>query len=226
MNTISWEKDANGSSAIAKQSKDRKFISPSASASLVKGLMHEVINISASFSEDDVIVFSRLAGISAMDEKSAAFYGLYVSSGIAHGPNYCIRRCSWSRGFGSIEDVLKGFSAQTMFFDFNALPFELREIVERVDSPSKDEYQIFSQPASDGRFIGKHICYFVADDLKDLSCSYSGKSSSNPSVEKLFDGLEIVFDSLSVEGAISPVVDSFRISYAFQHIAEVLTQGC
>lgn len=225
MNTISWERDASGTSAIIKQSRDRKFVSPSASALLIKGLMHEVINISASFFEDDMIVFSRLAGISTIDEKAAAFYGLYVSNGAADGPNYCLRRCSWSRGFGSIEEILRGFSAQTLFFDANDLSFEMREIVELADSPSKDEYQIFSQPSGDVRFAGKNICYFVADDLKDMSCSYSGKSSSNPSIEKLFGGLEVLFDSLTVAGAILPVTDSFRISYTFQHLAEVLTHS-
>ncbi len=170
-----------------------------------------------------MIIFSRLAGISAIDEKAAAFYGLYVSSTAGDSPNYCIRRCLWSRGFGSIEEVLREFSAQAMFFDANNLSSEMREIVELADSPSKDEYQTFSQRSGDLRFTSKDIYYFVADDLKDMSCSYSGKSSSNPSIEKLFGGLEMLFDSLTVAGAVRPIADSFRVSYTFQHLAEVLT---
>lgn len=224
MTTISWETDAGGTPAITKQSRDRKFISPSASALLVKGLMHEVINISAGFFEDDVIVFSRIVGISTIDEKVATFYGLYVSNGAADGPNYCIRRCLWSREFGSIEEVLRGLSAQTLFFNANELSSEMREIVDLADSPSKDEWQTFSQRSDDVRFAEKNVRYFVADDLKDMSCNYSGKSSSNPLIEKLFGALEVLFDALSVSGAIFPIADSLRISYTFQYCTEVLTQ--
>ena len=222
MKTINWERDSTGAAACTKLPKPARFVSASAAAAIAKSLMHEVTTISASFEPEDIVVFSRLAGISVFGEKDAEYFGLYASSGAAAGVNYCLRRCTWQRAFRSTEDVLKGLSAQTFFFDVERLgPFH-RAVVLAVDEDHKDGFQLVPEPSSNGDFSGKQISYIVSDDRKELAATYRAESSTNPAIEKLFKELQAMFGSLEVEGTVNPLPDSLRISYSFFSLAESL----
>ena len=222
MKTISWERDNAGAIACTKLPKPARFVSASAAAAIVKSLMHEVTTISASFDAEDIVVFSRLAGVSVFGDKRAEYFGLYASSGVAEGVNYCLRRCTWERAFRSTEEVLKALSAQTLFFDVERLAAVHRDVVLAVDNDSKDGCQLVSEPSKNEAFIGKQVSYIVSDDKKELAAVYRAESSTNPAIEKLFQELQAVFGALEIEGAVVPLPDSLRISYSFFSLAEVL----
>lgn len=222
MNSIGWERDKAGVVAYIKPPKSSRFISPSTAAAIVKKLMHEVTTISASFSPDDVVVFSRLAGISVFGDRRAEYYGLYASSGATEGVNYCLRRCTWEREFRSMDEVLNALSAQTLFFDVERLVPSNRDMILAADSQAKDEYQILSESSKNDVFVGRQISYFVCDEKKELAATYRGESSTNPAVERLFQGLKTVFDALVDGGTVDPLPDSLRVSYSFFPIAETL----
>ena len=222
MELISWERDKLGSPACTQLPRAARFITASAAAAIVKNLMHEVTTISASFEVEDLVVFSRLAGISMFGEKHAEYYGLYASSGAAEGVNYCLRRCTWERVFRTTEEVLKALSAQVLFFDVKRLEANHRDVVIAADREAKDEYQIRSEPSKNHDFLGKQVSYFVTDDRKELSGTYRAESSTNVAVERLFQKLQMVFGALSVDGAVDPLPDSLRVSYSFFSIAETV----
>ncbi len=222
MKSISWERDKKGREAYIKQPKFRRYISPSAAAAIAKNLMHEVTTISASFVIDDVVVFSRLAGISVFGKTQAEFYGLYASSGSAEDVNYCLRRCTWERSFRSIGEILNTLSAQTLFFKVEQLESNLRDVILEADSGTKDEYQVQSEASTNDARSGMQISYFVSDDMKELSASYKADSFTSPAVEELFNKLKMVFDALMDSVTVEPLPDSLRVSYSSFLMAEVL----
>lgn len=222
MKTITWERDSWGTSACSTLPKLARFVPASAAAAIVKSLMHEVTTISASFVSSDLVVFSRLCGVSVFGGENAEYYGLYGSSGAAEGVNYCLRRCTWQRAFRSTEEVLKTLSAHSLFFDVERLAPIHKDVVLAVDGEPKDEYQIRSEPSKSESLVGKQVSYFVSDDKKQLSATYKTESSTNPLIERLYQNLQSVFDALAVEGAIDPLPDSLRVSYSFYPIAETV----
>lgn len=222
MKSIGWERDKAGVVACIKPPKFARFISPSAAVAIVKNLMQEVTTISASFSLDDVVVFSRLVSISVFGERHAEHYSLYASSGTAEEVNYCLRRCIWERTFRSMDEILNGLSAQTLFFDVECLMPHHRDVVLAADSQEKYEYQILSESSRNDAFVGRQISYFVSDDKRELSATYRGESSTNPAVEKLFQELKAVFSALGDSVTADPLPESLRISYSFFPIAETL----
>jgi hypothetical protein len=216
MKTIKWEKDGSGNNAVVAVPESARFISTSAATLIATGLMHEVSTISASFPEYGTSVFSRLAGVSAFSKKTGIFYGLYGCSDSSSRAIYCLRRCAWDFSFGSIDNVLQGLSAKTLFFKKEVLDTALRKLIESVDLSLGDQCEIVSRPTSYEDFLDKKICYFIVCETKDLSCKYLAAVNTNPFIENLFKELGLIYESLNEKNTVLPSLDTLRVSYYFQ----------
>jgi hypothetical protein len=224
MRTINWEQCGVEIANLVQPSKGR-FISVSGAKAIATTLLHEVSTISAGFSEDEVIVFTRCAGVSVLDNEIAEYYGLYMASDEFSNPNYCLRRGSWHFGSGSVDGVLKGLSSKTVFFSGDSLDVVSRKFVESVDTLSIEECNLFTDVAKRKELVGQQICYFVLDDSDASSfCKYWAAASTNTYVEKLFEELRLLSNSISAKNTVAPKAGTFRLSYSFGRLENLIPE--
>jgi len=150
------------------------------------------------------------------------FYGIYGSGGEVGLSDYCIRRSTWEERYGTIDDVLKGLSSRTIFFGSECLSDLQHELINKVDYPLRNEVEIFPGATKNIDLIDKEICFFVFDKEKDIFCNYACQEASSPHIESLFGDIKVTFNCLVEDGAITPLANTFRISYSFQRKSGVI----
>ncbi|WP_338524443.1 hypothetical protein NUH87_01775 [Pseudomonas batumici] len=220
MENLFWERDYAGSKATYTPAKT-KYVSPQAARFLVKRLMHEASTISASFGVHELVVFSRLLGVSEFDETGGSFYGLYSSGHDEQSspplPNYCLRKLQWTKGFKNIDTVLQGLTSTSLFFHSDSLDRDSRTVFEDAEAPLGNKLDITHAPADAEVRSEKIINYFAMDDATMLQGEYQAPAVFNPYIENKIQELSKLFDALFVDGGILPDVNSLRISYTFDH---------
>jgi len=212
-NRINWEHDGSSTLAELKRPSLTPAISRSYAEGLVKELMHGVISLSAAFEGEDIITFGRCAEVSVFEKNSAEFYGLYLSSTPGTFPNYCLRRCYWNSGFENLNSLLAGLSAETVFFSLATLEKPYKEAVEKLDSLSIEEGNIVLLLSQKLELGNSRINYFLADQNKTSMRSYRRGYASNEIVEKIFDDFSLMHREINAGQSISPLPNTFKISY-------------
>jgi len=220
MESLFWERDYGGSNATYTPAKT-KYVSPQAARFLVKRLMHEASTISASFAVHELVVFSRLLGVSEFDETGGSFYGLYSSGHDEQSspplPNYCLRKLRWTKGFKNIDTVLQSLTSTSLFFHSDSLDPDSRTVIQDAEAPLGNKLDIARAPADAEGRGGKIINYFAMDDAIVLQGEYQTPAALNPYIENKIQELSTLFDALSVDGGILPEINSLRVSYTFDH---------
>ncbi|MGX1020378.1 hypothetical protein AB7M33_003054 [Pseudomonas sp. Y3 TE3536] len=213
MHNLSWEKDLTQTPA-GHQSRMQAYISPPGARQLVSALMHEATTISATFSDEALLVFKLTLGISVFEKKTGTFYGLYASDTDSDAlPNFCIRKATWRMAFGNVDKVLESLESTSSFFRNSQLPLAHSAFVTEACNGIIRNIEVTPRtpPSEDPRILR----YYALEGDYSLRGEYRAFDMHSAYVEQLFMHLEALHQSTETQGSILPVPGTFRISYTF-----------
>ncbi len=219
MERVLWEQDAQGSTAV-RELKVGGYISPPSARQLMTRLMHELTTISARFADHGSVSFLRVLGVSEFDKQGGCFYGLYTSgheSGPASSPNYCLRKVVWNAGFKSVESILEGVKAKSLFFNSFSIDGKWKKIVDNIDRAQGEELVRFERVLDSERNsrTDKKINFFGSGSVIALQGEYDCREMYNHYLEERVKELSSLFAELELSLVTFPDIDSLRITYDF-----------
>ena len=219
MNRITWEREGGGNSAMRDVSSDA-YLSPPASRLVASRLMHELSTVSGNFGPHGLVVFLRVFGMSQFDKTGGTFYGLYTSGqdGCSESPpNYCIRKAVWTASFRSLDSVVNGIRANTLFFESTRLDERWTKLIDHINHATGSDlnnYENLSETEESLRANATHFFYASTESLI-LQGEYKSKKMRNRHLESLFAELNELCAELESTGTILADEASFRVSYDF-----------